>query len=689
MDIQYWKDERNQVLQSQMIIATEEPSTRSRPTNDSPTQDLFKDDLTTKTTTRATTTTNAVKNNLVKCDVLIQSYVSFLIDDSKRMNQELDNEHNQCNEKESGGEREGEGEKKQHQKKLLILSTRHALRYMLTLFQYCCSLNSNSNSNSTSSGSRGTNSRSSSTSILSRFQEMAVRQCQLHISLSSLLCQLDGDSKCQSIAAKLLCNLGTFNVETSKCILNDIPLSSSSSLSFLSWGDMIHTIASRSQRETLSAIIATMYNCIIAIQSHYQQQQRQQRQCDDYDTIEKEQSFFTILEQIASNSIFMCNVIRYILPKDVIQLSNSNNDNDYNDGHQPKSNDQNENDKSDDATLWISLLLELLFHNGVFPFMYKTLGFHSENDDENEDSNKVSGSIISSSVTPEQIVLLNCLANSIESYFEDIAGVSKSNKNPLKDEESIYFLAQEYMNLRLRQQRQRKQIQRTMDNEQDKNDSKQNTSSSCEKYPGEASCIMHGAKTILDILGTVTCFHGDDSNDHTKHASIQKHLGQSISFLSHSLIELGFIIDELESKNRGVKARELVVSQDDQYFTIGLVRIIGNLSYDCKSNQDIVRETNVPQRGENRMTSDPPTKNRNGLHVVLSCTSFSYGCFTLREWGIIAIRNILEKNDLNQEAVAKLEAQKVVNTPELEKLGVKLDLDEKGKINVINHPDKV
>ena len=35
--------------------------------------------------------------------------------------------------------------------------------------------------------------------------------------------------------------------------------------------------------------------------------------------------------------------------------------------------------------------------------------------------------------------------------------------------------------------------------------------------------------------------------------------------------------------------------------------------------------------------------------------------------------------------VAKLEAQEVINTPELEKLGVKLNLDKKGKVNIQQH----
>jgi len=131
----------------------------------------------------------------------------------------------------------------------------------------------------------------------------------------------------------------------------------------------------------------------------------------------------------------------------------------------------------------------------------------------------------------------------------------------------------------------------------------------------------------------------------------------------------------------------LVISQNDQHYITGLVRLIGNLCHRCKPNQDLVRETFVPAPAneqhiiETTPKSDIKTE-RNGLHVILSCTSFSYGCFTLREWGIVAIRNILEGNISNQDEVAKLEAQQVINTPELEKFGINLNLDKKGKVVV-------
>jgi len=74
---------------------------------------------------------------------------------------------------------------------------------------------------------------------------------------------------------------------------------------------------------------------------------------------------------------------------------------------------------------------------------------------------------------------------------------------------------------------------------------------------------------------------------------------------------------------------------------------------------------------------------RTGLHVLLSATSLGPACFTLREWCIVAIRNAVENNETNIEMVRRLEANEALgDTPELKKLGVKVDLDEKGNVRV-------
>jgi apolipoprotein N-acyltransferase len=161
---------------------------------------------------------------------------------------------------------------------------------------------------------------------------------------------------------------------------------------------------------------------------------------------------------------------------------------------------------------------------------------------------------------------------------------------------------------------------------------------------------------------------------------LRRELGQSTNNIVKVIVEdLGLIVDRLDYENRGINARELTIKQCDQHHVTSLVRLIANICYKCQCNQDLVRMTPVPISFVKDTKHD---SRRNGLHVLLSCTSFAYGCFTLREWAIVAIRNVLEDNQENQKQVEELEAQQALNTPELEKLGVQVHLDRKGHVHV-------
>ncbi len=570
---------------------------------------------------------------------------------------------------------------KSDEEKSLILETRYALRYMLTLL---CK-----------------------ESCRRHIQEEAVCIHKLHRKVSSLLSTEYSDycdKKCQLMAAKIMCNLGTCNQTTSLILLKEIKPSPNSFdgdadsersseghatkyfSSIPSWGEMIHTTASMGERETLAAIVASIHNFILAVNNINIELNANEGKFAD-----EEQHFDTNI--LARDKILMCNLVRYILPKATIAPSVTLEDSD---------NGAQEKDMSDDATSWIALLLEVLCRSGMFPQIYHSLGFNRgkiEGDAVDIDYNNGNESGVRKGIiTPEQIVLLNCFSDSIETYAtQNLSGTNDYRKNPLggiSGEEAIqttiYFLAQSWLEL---QHSKMHFFQLSADS----------IKSNFEEYDGEASCVVHATKIMLDILGTsLSCYDGGGSGDggvsntFTCFSSVRLHLGQNTALLTKAITELGIIIERLEVENRGVKARELVVSQDDQHCIIGLVRLIGNLCYRCKPNQDLVRNTFVPvsapaneknsvqtkQVGTSKSTPKDVTTERNGLHVILSCTSFAYGCFTLREWGIVAIRNVLEGNNANQEVVAKLEAQQVINTPELEKFGIKLNLDKKGKVVV-------
>jgi len=87
----------------------------------------------------------------------------------------------------------------------------------------------------------------------------------------------------------------------------------------------------------------------------------------------------------------------------------------------------------------------------------------------------------------------------------------------------------------------------------------------------------------------------------------------------------------------------------------------------------------------NRINSDEfrkQTGEKNGLHVLLSCTSLASGCFTLREWAVLAIRFALEKNQENQRIVEQLEAQDAADSTDIQGLGVKVEVNEMGEVKI-------
>ena len=197
-----------------------------------------------------------------------------------------------------------------------------------------------------------------------------------------------------------------------------------------------------------------------------------------------------------------------------------------------------------------------------------------------------------------------------------------------------------------------------------------------ELYDGEKNCTTRIVNDICDILaqslGRTTSSESADKSNFL--ADARSVLGRETSIILSSCKDLAAVLDSALERNSGRKARELTLSSQDQQTAIVMVRLIGNLVYQCRYNQDLLRVCG-------RITG--ASTERTGLHLILSCTSLAPACFTLREWCIVAIRNALEDNAANQETVRRLEANQVADdTPELQRLGVKIELDANGNVQV-------
>jgi hypothetical protein len=334
-------------------------------------------------------------------------------------------------------------------------------------------------------------------------------------------------------------------------------------------------------------------------------------------------------------------------------------------------------DMTDSATEWISLVLERVASRGLLPQMLASIGGKSR------------------SVTPEQVVLVSFIRQTVDDYCSTISprAVTKI-PHPLwgrsdlsaggrsastREVPELLSLANKIEEIRLRADMLRQYP-------------------SIALYDGEEDCIIRIIDDLCDILGHCLGSHADadiygrdnlrKSNKHFT-ADARSVLGRETSLLSSCCKDLGRILDRALSTNAGLKAREMTLSPQDQQTAIVMIRLIGNIVYQCRYNQDLLRVTPIPVLAEvdqsviaSFTNSEFPIE-RTGLHVLLSATSLAPACFTLREWCIVAIRNAVEGNDANAETVRQLEANQVISdTPELRQMGVKIDMDAKGNVQV-------
>ncbi|CAM9177532.1 unnamed protein product [Scytosiphon promiscuus] len=98
---------------------------------------------------------------------------------------------------------------------------------------------------------------------------------------------------------------------------------------------------------------------------------------------------------------------------------------------------------------------------------------------------------------------------------------------------------------------------------------------------------------------------------------------------------------------------------------VELLKVIGNACFRCKSSQDLVRE-------------------EGGLPLVLSHCGVDEANPLLREYALLAVRNLCEGNIANQESIAALQPQGYAPDAEeaLADMGLKGKMDQRGKFSV-------
>eukprot|EP00581_Thalassiosira_minuscula_P004100 CAMPEP_0183740570 /NCGR_PEP_ID=MMETSP0737-20130205/59979_1 /TAXON_ID=385413 /ORGANISM="Thalassiosira miniscula, Strain CCMP1093" /LENGTH=1061 /DNA_ID=CAMNT_0025975673 /DNA_START=26 /DNA_END=3211 /DNA_ORIENTATION=- len=556
------------------------------------------------------------------------------------------------------------------------------------------------------------------------------------------------------LAARLLCNLVTDNPMAAEIVLRAVPFSPTSDQiearmaatlgpggavnedGVIFWSDLVDATAkvqgvdkiskrgdNTEDREALAAVAAALHNLLASLEAvellieldDVMKRRENAKQHQDGDEEEFEHRSSKPIDvgfQVASNGPLMNALLRNIIPAKAV-LIQSQFEKQHAEATRPKLQGlpSAPDYLSDSATEWISLVLERLASRSLLPQMLKT-----------------AGGTKSDTVTPEQVVLASCIRQAVDDYHSaltasgDAGGFGRrrlsiaakttgmavaTRPHPLwgraanssaggrsvggRDSRAavpvLLALANDAETFRLRAIILRE------------------SNSTEELYDGELNCTIRIIDDICDMIAQSLGRHvtssnvGATDNERLKQCCIadaRSVLGRETSLIASCCKDLARVLDTALANNSGRKARDMQLSSQDQQTAIVMVRLIANLIYQSRYNQDTLRITSIPMLALDNeaqssssnfgVHSNPNTgkhTGRTGLHVILSATSLAPICFTLREWCIVAIRNAVESNAANAETVRRLEANQVLgDTPELQRLGVKVEMDEKGKMQV-------
>jgi hypothetical protein len=190
--------------------------------------------------------------------------------------------------------------------------------------------------------------------------------------------------------------------------------------------------------------------------------------------------------------------------------------------------------------------------------------------------------------------------------------------------------------------------------------------------------VCHLALEILNEALT------DDDNDRATARRVA--VGEVNGFVDRIVADLAVILDDWTTRSQQQQQQGSqssrnapLLTDDQQRFVTNAVRLIGNLTYHCPSNQDRLRSVRLSSPSSS--TTDAQQQ-RNGLHILLSTTGLAPSCFSVREWGIVAIRNALENNATNQAVVERLRAESAVQTTALDDMGLQIAIGADGRATV-------
>ena len=443
------------------------------------------------------------------------------------------------------------------------------------------------------------------------------------------------DSKSRIQACRILTNLVTNNITTSRKVLNHWDWQPSE------WKDRIFDKSETSiggdepctyywldlllatttmDRSALAALVVCWYN---ALQMASQE----------------------VMPDILQSSLIISNLLRHLLPSSAVlspkrtQVDGSPKDD---------SNNGDEDEDDDPATEWITLLVCLFCRKSSLSTIYNAATGHEVPNDSTTRQNQSC-----SYVLPEHMILLQVLLAQLDQSKPDDA-VSLLGETPSILQDNVHFLV-------------------------------------CDLYPSIRQTLQSNGTTHTPLVETTQSL-GPTAlsivreilaevlvHDLPQIKDLRELIGQVKKTVPMFVRDLAFYFDQVQDRFKDLPAKDVVLTDEEQRIFVSLVRLLGNVCHGCRACQDHLRETLVPVDGDGHSGD---SSNRSGLHLLLSCTSLSHTCFTLREWSVVAIRNALDNNNENQAVVAQLQAQQPAPSAPLQEMGVQMELEKNGKVSL-------
>jgi Spinocerebellar ataxia type 10 protein domain len=436
----------------------------------------------------------------------------------------------------------------------------------------------------------------------------------------------------------LLCDTTHYDPSSTSTMMededdDDAPQDKKNQPTCWNWVDLIVAAARRSpdqQRATLAAVVACWYNATFHILSH-----RKNEDNDDNDDEPRRRWN----KSSSSSPLFLATLLRHAIPMMTQLLPSSS----------------SSSSPPDEATDWIrrAVVLYSRMYGGGLRASYTSLA-----------------AVLT--VVPEQIVYLLLLRQSVESetsspqkqqILESLLG-----STPAEMGTNLQFLVQLVM-----------MRSSFTNNNNDNNNNDHYDDHDDEMTTTTTSALQRDVHHLaLELLNeTLT----DDTGDR------RIVVGTVDGFMDYIITELAIILDDWHARGQGKSSRDAPIMTDDQQrFLIDAVRLLGNLTYQCPLNQNALRSSSVVRittpKHNNNNSVDDDVDDRNGLHILLSTTGMAMSCFSVREWGIVAIRNALENNPANQAIVERLQAESAVQTTALDDMGLQINISKDGKATV-------